>query len=150
VHLISINSQSSFPSFYTFLVSALPSVFKCLTSNALTSSVWFNLIMDVSYMYIERFGLDVFLASGIANIWIVFNCLWFKKPQWYLFMFIEAKVKIQPGFPKRAHHPLIYSWSTATLASKKAGRSWTACEATSWIMADSFFKPDLNSSRSFL
>jgi hypothetical protein len=41
---------------------------------------------------------------------------------------------------------LIYSWSTATLASKEAGRFWTACEATSQIMAYSFFKPDLNSS----
>ncbi|KAJ6994391.1 hypothetical protein NC653_017271 [Populus alba x Populus x berolinensis] len=29
-------------------------------------------------------------------------------------------------------------------------RSWTTCEATLWIMADSFFKPDSNSSKSFL
>ena len=71
---LSINSQSSFSSFCTFPVSPLSQFLHChlrLTSKALASSVWFNLIVDVSNMYIERFGLDVFLASGIVNIWIV-------------------------------------------------------------------------------
>jgi len=59
-----------FPISFQFSI-ALPSAFQHLTSKALASFAWFNLIVDVSDIYIERFGLDVFSALGIANIWIV-------------------------------------------------------------------------------
>jgi hypothetical protein len=56
-----------FPISFQFSI-ALPSAFQHLTSKALASFAWFNLIVDVSNIYIERFGLDVFSALGIANI----------------------------------------------------------------------------------